>query len=938
MTELIRHTSHLEIIDTIAQESPNLLPAQIRKEYEPGVRTWLFSVLSSIPLLNKVIPGRDEKLELIDRLTYEQKTATTYQKWYSVSAQLDELTGSNLWKLNPESTEYDYNLVYQQLTEMRNARKAKDYKLLLFLVRTKWSRNVGNMGDLDLYRHSHVGTKRLIEEYIEECQQSLHYLVHDLDVNLEDRYLLGMLIQTRKNIGRTALVLSGGLTFGVAHIGVLIALLENNLLPRVISGSSAGSIIASILCTHTNEETYDLLKGILTREFNFFGPPLANGAEGKLKALLERLSHLLKYGTVFDISGIRDTVYNFVGDLTFREAYNRTGKILNITVSPASTHEQTRLLNYLTGPHCLIWSAVCALCSVPGIFASNSIYEKDPRTNTIREWNNDQASKFVDGSVDGDLPIARLSEMFNVDHIIAVQVNPHVLPVLKVSVGNVGGKMDLDITHTLRNAMNNCYDFITSEIIHYLQICHELNIQKNFTLKMISILTQRYSGDITILPELATQDFFSLFSNPSPEFLMDFIIKGAQAAWPKITIINNHCGVEFALDKEISVLRGRIISNSAKRVSLDHSNVFFNMTTTDSNLYLINAPVLNSDDFNNTLPTQLTTELLTRSVIRRHNSIGYADFRRKRNTVSSPSQSDLPGYGGLRGGYNSLVSLHSKAYGSYRDNDDMLVAEDELASGGVHGTLRDDEKDNGSPFLRFKSIRKARSSGNFNSSPERVEPKGSKNEKSVHYTIDFNDFAAKALGPDFKPELPRTQRVMREKANLPRLTRLGSNHGSFVGLDRLKDSAKSAASSGPNSAQGLSQNLKDIYNVKSATSEGRRRAKTSSELETVGLLLKNSKAGSKTKKNYTNERSLNAHFAPVETSSPKLEKNGGFQKSPKLKELSSEKNAEKTVETPVIEPDTIDLAVSAIQSMQSESVPTEETAEVPVDVSVNASK
>ena len=45
--------------------------------------------------------------------------------------------------------------------------------------------------------------------------------------------------------------------------------------------------------------------------------------------------------------------------------------------------------------------------------------------------------KFVDGSVDNDLPITRLLEMFNVDHIIAVQVNPHVVPILRVSVSNI---------------------------------------------------------------------------------------------------------------------------------------------------------------------------------------------------------------------------------------------------------------------------------------------------------------------------------------------------------------------------------------------------------------------------------------------------------------------------------------------------------------------
>lgn len=881
MTELIRH-SPLEIIDSIIQQNPQFLPKSLQQEYEESPQSWLSGVLQSVPVLNRLFPQHDEKQELIRKLTFEQKMATTYQKWYSISAQLDELTESNLWKLNPESDEYDYDIVYQQLTEMRNARAAKDYKLLLYLIRTKWSRNVGNMGDLDLYRHSHVGTKRLIEEYIEECQKSLHYLVHDLNVNLEDRYLLGMLLQTRKNIGRTALVLSGGLTFGVAHIGVLIALLENNLLPRVISGSSAGSIIASILCTHTNEETSELLKTIVTREFNFFGLPLANNAEGKLKGLLQRLSHLLKYGTVFDITGIRDTVYGFVGDLTFREAYNRTGKILSITISPASTHEQTRLLNYLTGPHCLIWSAVCALCSVPGIFLSNSIYEKDPRTNTIREWNNDQASKFVDGSVDGDLPIARLSEMFNVDHIIAVQVNPHVLPVLKVSVASVGGKLDLEFTHTLKNTLNNCYDFITCEIIHYLQVCHELNIQKNFTLKMIAILTQRYSGDITLLPDLRTVDFLSLFSNPTPEFMLDFILKGARAAWPKITIINNHCGVEFALDKEISVLRGRIISNSAKRIVYEPPSNYFDMATSELNLYLIRPAVnvTNSECSKNTAPLHSAVETPNRAIICRHNSIGY-DLRQKRSTISSSSQTDLIRSGGLRTSHNSLLSLNSK---SYRDYNDIISPSNGEEVVGVHGTSRD-EKERGSPLLKFRSIRKARSSGNFVSGPVRYESKGGKADKIVRYALDYDEFAARAFGPDNRLELQRTPRTMREKANLPCITKLRSNNGSFVGLDRLKDGAKGSSESDIKPAQGLSLNLKEMHNAKKKVKpENRHRARQSYELDSTSSLSKNGMLKKTPNKSYTVKDTTPP--TPTQGSPVKVDLNNFFESTPKLKELS----------------------------------------------------
>lgn len=52
-----------------------------------------------------------------------------------------------------------------------------------------------------------------------------------------------------------------------------------------------------------------------------------------------------------------------IGNYTFLEAYERTGRILNVSVCPADTNEPARLLNYLTAPQV----RVLLLCySVPG--------------------------------------------------------------------------------------------------------------------------------------------------------------------------------------------------------------------------------------------------------------------------------------------------------------------------------------------------------------------------------------------------------------------------------------------------------------------------------------------------------------------------------------------------------------------------------------------
>jgi hypothetical protein len=48
------------------------------------------------------------------------------------------------------------------------ARKDDDKEKMMFLLRSTLSRNLGGMGQAALYRHCHVGTKQVIEHYIDE--------------------------------------------------------------------------------------------------------------------------------------------------------------------------------------------------------------------------------------------------------------------------------------------------------------------------------------------------------------------------------------------------------------------------------------------------------------------------------------------------------------------------------------------------------------------------------------------------------------------------------------------------------------------------------------------------------------------------------------------------------------------------------------------------
>lgn len=61
--------------------------------------------------------------------------------------------------------------------------------------------------------------------------------------------------------------------------------------------------------------------------------------------------------------------------MTFKEAYEKTGIILNISVTD-SWHEKCRLLNYMNAPNVFIWSAAIASCSLPFVLSPSRIYAK----------------------------------------------------------------------------------------------------------------------------------------------------------------------------------------------------------------------------------------------------------------------------------------------------------------------------------------------------------------------------------------------------------------------------------------------------------------------------------------------------------------------------------------------------------------------------------
>ncbi|PNP51756.1 hypothetical protein THARTR1_07525 [Trichoderma harzianum] len=496
-------------------------------------------------------------------LCLRMKSAETLKQWQAAAQELDVLEGNDDWRRDDESDDYNAKLIEERLRALDEARESRDIRTMMHLIRTALSRDLGGMGNVDLYRHSYLGTKTLIERYVESTLETIDAaIVHSAtDQGIAYKDLLEGMLLARQSFGRSALLLSGGGTFGMAHVGVLKALFENQLLPRIISGASAGSIVCAVMCTRTDEEIPQLIK-----EFPY-GDLAVFEAQDNQDGLLDHFRRLLTEGCWSDIAHLRRVMRGMMGDITFQEAYNRTRRILNICVSSASVYELPRLLNYVTSPNVMIWSAVAASCSVPLIFNSSPLLVKDPVTGEHRQWN-PSPQRFIDGSVDNDLPMTRLAEMFNVNHFIVSQVNPHVTPFLSKddhlspeneytpkSAKNGGDDMDWIYT---------CTSLARDEALHRLQFMAEMGFFPNMMTKFRSILSQKYSGNINILPDLTLDNLPVLLSNPSVDFMLKCCLVGERATWPKLSRIRDSCAIELALDRAVHRLRTRVVFSESQ--------------------------------------------------------------------------------------------------------------------------------------------------------------------------------------------------------------------------------------------------------------------------------------------------------------------------------------------------------------------------------------
>jgi NTE family protein len=306
-------------------------------------------------------------------------------------------------------------------------------------------------------------------------------------------------------------------------------------MPNVLSGSSAGALVAAILGTQDEESLRGMLQARVLHE----------AFEGLFEASVEPTRRRRRLG----VAELRSFIESRIPDLTFAEAFEKTGRRINISVSPRELHQQARLLNAITSPTVFIREAVLASCAIPGIFP--------PVTLAARGRGGDRqpyvaSRQWVDGSVTNDLPARQLSRLYGVNHFITSQVNPIVLWTLRDTDAedSLFAKLWEISTQAARQSMRATYPLS----MKLTERAYPLNL---FVRMAYGVATQDYTADINILPRRRAWNPAKLLSALSAHETEFLIAEGEASAWPRIERIRNCTRVSRALDAVLARLENQ---------------------------------------------------------------------------------------------------------------------------------------------------------------------------------------------------------------------------------------------------------------------------------------------------------------------------------------------------------------------------------------------
>ncbi|KAG5649037.1 hypothetical protein DXG03_000386 [Asterophora parasitica] len=143
------------------------------------------------------------------------RASKNYQEWKENALTLDEFLHFHEWKQVDEDPFYDWKLVKKMREDVLGF-----WKHAFALISLEWNH----------------------QAYFDELGTALEFIRETPELSIDEK----------KRFFKSA-------NTNLDHVGVVKAFLDADLLPRVVTGTSAGGLIAALVCTRTDEELKLLL-------------------------------------------------------------------------------------------------------------------------------------------------------------------------------------------------------------------------------------------------------------------------------------------------------------------------------------------------------------------------------------------------------------------------------------------------------------------------------------------------------------------------------------------------------------------------------------------------------------------------------------------------------------------------------------------------------
>ncbi len=441
-------------------------------------------------------------------------TAPDYTAWSKAAHEHDRKSGLQAWRDADESKHFDYKAIRARLEKLRKLSAAGDVKGLLFVLNEGIHGNIDGMGHERLYQKARFGTEKLIEDYVAEVVASLEKIATARSIGREEKR--DFFRRAQHCYGRSALLLSGSGSF---------------LLPYRRREGLVGRRRAAR--DHVGRERrVDRRRGRLHAQERRHRrlPRKRAPRQSRPQPRSKRLAP----------DEVRERLADLIPDLTFQEAYEVSGRHLNVSVAPAEKHQNGRLLNAITAPNVLIREAVLASCAVPGVFPPVMLMARDDKGERIpyqpdRRW--------VDGSVTHDIPTKRLERLYGVNHHIVSQANPIALPFATDT-----RKQMAPIEAIQHASMTTFKAWLNANMVIFqkpLELIPPLNSLANMAR---SVINQEYTGDINIIRPPKFWSPTKILSDLGQEDIDELIDTGERTAWPKVEMVRTQTAISRALE------------------------------------------------------------------------------------------------------------------------------------------------------------------------------------------------------------------------------------------------------------------------------------------------------------------------------------------------------------------------------------------------------